>query len=176
MGTCAGRLFHRIRLPVDILSARPEPPMEIPSRFFLCGRCRAQVLVCSYCDRGQIYCAGKCAQQARTASMRAAGARYQASRIGRFNHAARSRRYRARLRNVTHQGSPPTQSDALLAVNSTAAVKPSVCASPILPAVSRCYFCGRAQSAFVRTGPLRRRVRRIACQPDQKGADCGRSP
>ena len=26
------------------------------AQFFLCGRCRAQVLICSHCDRGQIYC------------------------------------------------------------------------------------------------------------------------
>ena len=46
-----------------------------------CGiaRCQAQVLVCSCCDRGQIYCTGGCAQEARHQAQRAAGGRYQAS-------------------------------------------------------------------------------------------------
>lgn len=150
--------------------------MDIPGRFFLCGRCRTQVLICSYCDHGQIYCAGKCSQQARSASMREAGIRYQASRIGRFNHAARSRRYRARLQNVTHQGSPPIPPSALLMANSTASLKPSFNTSLTAPAGPCCRFCGRAQPVFVRTGPLRRRVRRIACQPERRGIDNGHSP
>jgi hypothetical protein len=29
---------------------------EGAGRFFLCARCRAQVLVCRRCDRGQTYC------------------------------------------------------------------------------------------------------------------------
>jgi hypothetical protein len=37
---------------------------------------------------------------------RAAGRRYQASRRGRVAHALRARSYRARRKNVTHQGSP----------------------------------------------------------------------
>jgi hypothetical protein len=56
-------------------------------RFFLCGRCRAQVLICSHCDRGQIYCGERCAGAARRNSLHAAG-RYQASRRGRLRHAA----------------------------------------------------------------------------------------
>lgn len=150
--------------------------MDIPGRFFLCERCRTQVLICSYCDRGQIYCAGKCAQQARSTSMRDAGIRYQASRIGRVKHAARSRRYRTRLHNVTHQGSPPLPPSALLKVNSEASVKPSFSANLIAPAGPCCCFCGRAQPVFVRTGPLRCRVRRIACKPERRGIDNGHSP
>ena len=38
---------------------------ETPCRMFLCARCRRQALVCRRCDRGQIYCAGTCAQEAR---------------------------------------------------------------------------------------------------------------
>ena len=77
------------------------------ARLFVCLRCRAQVLVCSHCDRGQIYCAGACAQEARQRSRQAAGKRYQATYRGRLNHAARAGRYRARQKIVTHQGSPP---------------------------------------------------------------------
>ena len=75
--------------------------MESSGRFFLCAGCRVQVLVCSYCDRGQIYCAGTCAPRARHESMRAAGRRYQDSHRGRRKHAERSRRYRARQNKVT---------------------------------------------------------------------------
>ena len=88
--------------PCALLPAAPTT-----ARLFLCARCQAQVLVCSHCDRGQIYCAQGCAQTARRDAQRAAGRRYQASRRGRVNHAARAGRYRARQNNVTHQGSPP---------------------------------------------------------------------
>lgn len=33
-------------------------------RFFLCALCRRQALICSHCDRGQIYCAGDCRRAA----------------------------------------------------------------------------------------------------------------
>ena len=136
--------------------------METTSRFFLCARCRSQVCICSFCDRGQIYCAGTCAKQSRAASVRAAGARYQASRKGRFNHAARSRRYRARQNKVTHQGSPTQSPDALLPTNSTAAIVPAVKPKLDVSAAVHCHFCGQPQPAFVRRGFLRCRVRRIA--------------
>jgi transposase len=74
--------------------------MADDGRLFLCSRCRVQVLVCRRCDRGQIYCSGSCSTQARRASVAAAGRRYQASRRGRFAHAARARRYRARAKIV----------------------------------------------------------------------------
>jgi hypothetical protein len=88
---------------------------RLPGRLFLCLACRAQVLICSHCDRGHVYCAKGCAQQARRRSLREAGHRYQASRRGRIKHAERARRYRARKNTVTHQGSPPDRTEALLA-------------------------------------------------------------
>ena len=33
---------------------------DASARLFLCAGCRAQALICSCCDRGQIYCAGDC--------------------------------------------------------------------------------------------------------------------
>jgi hypothetical protein len=77
-----------------------------PARLFVCMGCRSQALICSCCDRGQIYCAGDCADRARHHAQRAAGRRYQSSRRGRLAHAVRARRYRARGKKVTHQGSP----------------------------------------------------------------------
>ena len=100
----------------------PEPS----ARRFLCERCRTPVLVCSHCDRGQIYCAGGCAATARSEHQRAAARRYQCSRSGRFKHAARTRRWRERraaltrpaltspAQSVTHQGCPPAASAAVL--------------------------------------------------------------
>ena len=100
--------------------------LEPVARRFLCARCRAPVLVCSACDRGQIYCASGCSVLARRQSQRAAARRYQCSRCGRFMHAARTRRWRARqavsaslalasvAQSVTHQGSQLATPDAVL--------------------------------------------------------------
>ena len=40
-------------------------PVEAPARLFVCVGCQVQVLICRCCDRGQIYCASGCAQEAR---------------------------------------------------------------------------------------------------------------
>ncbi len=139
------------------------------ARFYLCADqgCRVQVLICSDCDRGHIYCAD-CAPGARRRSLHGAGRRYQASSRGRIKHAERSRRYRARQYRareniVTHHGSPPDQTDALLIED------PVVVVEQPLPVDSRqpprrqgwcCSRCGRRCSTHVRQGFLPRRVRR----------------
>jgi hypothetical protein len=86
----------------------------LSARLFLCAGCRAQSVICSCCDRGQIYCAGDCAARARHRAQRAAGQRCQTSRRGRLAHADRTRRYRARCKKVTHHGSPEPLPDDLL--------------------------------------------------------------
>jgi hypothetical protein len=140
-------------------------------RFFLCERCRAQVLICSCCDRGQIYCAGGCAPIARAERRQDVARRYQTSRNGRFAHAARSRRYRARRKIVTHHGSPDCHGDVdVMAASVTTPMKASDMAdAPLLPAPAistrlpagvlghHCHWCGRCCSPFVRREPLRRR-------------------
>jgi hypothetical protein len=148
--------------------------MDPVGRFFLCGRCRAQVLICSHCDRGQVYCAAECSQAARRESQRQAGRRYQQGRRGRFAHAERARRYRQRQRqknNVTHQGSPPLPPDGLLAANSMSEAprftriqvphQPTMSASLRVVDRWRCHFCGRCCAEYVRSGFLRRRVPRV---------------
>lgn len=111
---------------------RPAHPRQLvgvlmrdqAARRFVCARCRAPVLVCSHCDRGQIYCATGCAATARCERQRDAARRYQCSRPGRFKHAARTQRWRDRravaatsaAQSVTHQGCPPSASDAVLVV------------------------------------------------------------
>jgi hypothetical protein len=73
-----------------------------------CARCGKTVLICSYCDRGQIYCADGCARQARRESLQRAGATYQGTFAGRRKHAARQMNYRRKKQEVTHQGPRPT--------------------------------------------------------------------
>jgi len=68
----------------------------LSGRLFLCAGCRRQVIVCSCCDHGQIYCTGACAKQARRRTVQQAGRRYQASHRGRRMHAARMSHWRAR--------------------------------------------------------------------------------
>ena len=118
------------------------------ARRFLCARCRAPTLVCSHCDRGQIYCTTGCAAVVRQQSQRDAGRRYQGSRPGRFMHAARTQRWRERRallgvllagsetatpQLVTHQGSPTLASDAVLVAVPTPM---AAAAAPAAPAPS----------------------------------------
>ncbi len=134
--------------------------MDRSARLFLCVTCRRQRLICSRCDRGQRFCGKVCAEQARTASLRAAGQRYQASRPGRFSHAARQRRYRARCKKVTHHGSA-----AITVTVSSPPVLPAATAQVVLPIslpstrpmalLIRCHVCGQACSPFIRRRWLR---------------------
>lgn len=151
--------------------------MDPTSRLFLCARCRKQVVICSRCDRGQIYCADGCSPIARQHSLRAAARRYQQSRQGRFNHAERMRRYRLRQQKVTHQGSESATPNALLSTNSPIGLSsPVLDAEPLAQAAVRCGFCGRSCSAFVRQGFLRhRRVPHIV-NPDRRGVQYDHFP
>jgi hypothetical protein len=132
-----------------------------PVRLLLCAGCRAQALICSCCDRGQIYCAGDCAQRARRRSQTAAGRRYQSSHRGRHAHAVRARRYRARCKKVTHHGSLPPPTDDLLPSGSPVIASDAASSDdrPRGPAL-HCHWCGRRCPGLVRQGFLRRRVRR----------------
>jgi len=170
-----------------------------PARLFLCASCRAQAVICSCCDRGQIYCAGDCARHARRHAQGAAGRRYQSSRRGRLAHAARARRYRARCKKVTHHGSPEPAVDGLLptgppAMASAAASSderqrqrvarhssrgggPAGLSLNTQRAALRCHWCGRPCPDVVRQGFLRRRWRRRGLlRPDRRGPRHGDAP
>ena len=154
-------------------SGSPDRIEETPARFFLCGRCRAQVLICSGCDRGQIYCAEGCARQARHSAQRAAGRRYQTSRRGRIAHALRARNYRHRQKNVTHQGSPPQPPDDLLSPNPAAANEvPSSGDFSRRPAWC-CRWCGCRCPELVRQDFLRCRGSRTVAR---RGPEHDHSP
>ena len=45
--------------------------MQSSARLFNCARCRCQVVICSHCDRGNLYCGKRCSQAARRQSVRA---------------------------------------------------------------------------------------------------------
>lgn len=129
--------------------------MQATGRLFLCARCRAQVFICRRCDRGNRYCDGECARAARRESQRAAGRRYQDSRRGRFAHAARARRHRARCKFVTHHRSlAPSPNDVLQPDLDAAVALANAAGSAAAP---RCHCCGCALPPFVRTGFVRRR-------------------
>jgi hypothetical protein len=135
-------------------------------RLYNCERCQLQVRICLRCDHGNVYCAGECAKVRRRESLRRAQARYQRTRRGARHHAARQRRWRERQReeaqNVTHQGSPITVTQCIVAV-SPVTQSESADASPekpdpvpkIRPSLERCAFCGVTLPAWTRQRPWR---------------------
>jgi len=145
------------------------------ARLFVCVGCRSQALICSCCDRGQIYCADDCASRARRGAQRDAGRRYQDSRRGRLAHAERARRYRARRKNVTHQGSPPSPLDDLVPSGPLAiAGGARVSDDRSRRLASHCHWCGRRCPELVRQVLLRRRGgRRCVPRPDWMGGGHG---
>ena len=137
--------------------------MQSSARLFNCARCRCQVVICSHCDRGNLYCGKRCSQAARHRSVRAAGERFQKSRRGRFAHAERQRRYRRRRRQkVTHQGSPPGTPDETLPTESRTSAERIESPAAVAADGIRCHLCGRMCSQFVRQRFLHRRPAREA--------------
>ena len=94
--------------------------MDRTARLFLCACCRDQVLLCSHCDRGQLYCSRACSRVSRRERRRQTAQRYQSSRCGQLKHAARTARWRERrslrqhINKVTHQGCLVAHADAPL--------------------------------------------------------------
>ncbi len=107
----------RLASPVDIASALTGiASMPATGRLFVCARCRAQVIVCRRCDRGQIYCDGDCslaARQSQHARGRAAATSAAAMAASRTPNGCAA--IAARQNKVTHQGSAAPAADALLA-------------------------------------------------------------
>lgn len=134
--------------------------MPDTGRMYVCALCRAQVIVCRRCDRGQIYCGRSCATRARWAAQKAAGQRYQSSRPGRFAHAVRARRYRARIKLrtkiVTHQGSAMPTGGDLLPAKAVVADLPIGAGEPAVASTAvRCACCGARCAQAVRLGFVR---------------------
>lgn len=74
--------------------------MKHSLRLYSCTFCHTQVLICSNCDRGQIYCASTCALTARKKSCKQANRRYQKTFKGKMNNALRQRRFRQRSKKI----------------------------------------------------------------------------
>jgi hypothetical protein len=137
--------------------------MQSSARPFNCARCRRQVVICSHCDRGNIYCGRRCSETARRQSRREAGRRYQRTRGGRFAHAARQRRYCQRRRaKVTHQGSPPDMADGTLPAESMTSARRNEVSVVVAGDDIRCHLCRRVCSHFLRQSFLHRRPTREA--------------
>ncbi len=162
-------------------------------RLLICARCSCQVRICTRCDRGNVYCSKFCAGLARSRSLRGAGRRYQQTRAGRRNHAARQQRYQLRQpKKVTHQGPHKDLAeirpgaDTAMELTKQPAVAKEVPREHDVRSVSKnnetqtaggqkaktthCHFCGGSCGEFTRLGPLRswrtrRGRRRQARQP-----------
>jgi hypothetical protein len=154
--------------------------MDRPARLYLCVHCKAQVVLCSRCDRGNRYCGRTCSRQARAQAQRQAAQRYQGSWRGRMAHALRARRWRRAsvaagageaAHCVTHQGSQPAVLTAPLAACTPLHLcteLPACAAANPAPssAAAACWYCRRCGArqgvhlrlGFVRHGlPARRR-------------------
>ena len=132
--------------------------MEPTPRLFLCIRCHEQVVLCSWCDHGQIYCGRTCAELARQKSLRLARLRYQHTFNGRRNHAACQARYRARLKNkVMDHGSPQTNRCDVINLPEKKTE------NTVIVQISQpmtCCFCKTPVSDWIRNDFLRRRDRK----------------
>lgn len=155
--------------------------MKATARLYNCARCHKQVVLCSHCDNGNIYCLDGCAARARRESIRKANKRYRRGRKGRTNAAHRQANHRRRKRShivdeaesenkVTHQGSPgdcssdsmPNDSEANR-LEQKSPVTATSSASTTAPADEiHCRCCGRPVRLQLRRGYLRQRRRKIS--------------
>jgi hypothetical protein len=154
-------------------------------RLFACARCQRLVAICTYCDRGQLYCGKACSQQTRRELSRESSERYQASPKGRRRHAARQARHRKKIlekqsaEEVTHRGTPTPVAEIRLR-SSIAESPPTVRCKEAGEGVRagadgvQCDFCGALCQPFARREPLRSRRRRRATDP--RGSRAGRFP
>jgi hypothetical protein len=128
--------------------------MPSSSRLYQCCRCHAQVIVCRQCDRGQRYCTGGCSEAARKESLKRAREKYQATRPGRFNNAARQQRYRERQQHkVTHHRSLAIMRRDVLQTLPDALKRADMSVEP--GATVRCHHCGAVCDPFLRSDFLR---------------------
>lgn len=133
--------------------------MPTSSRLYQCLRCHSPIVICHRCDRGQRYCALGCSKKARVVSQKRASKKYQATRQGRFNNAARQRRFRARQKQkVTHHSSLQIPHYAVLTRQLSAPKRPPE--RPKHTATIRCHHCGEVCSPFLRHDFIRHRARR----------------
>ena len=123
--------------------------MNSTARIYNCVRCRHQCIICSDCDRGNIYCGSICARQSRTQNHRIANQIYQKTFRGKQQHSVRQRAYRLRQKQkVTDQGSVLSSQNDLLPASENDAEK-------IGFSQTHCHFCRKKVSPYFRNGYLR---------------------
>ena len=139
---------------------RQNTPMELSARLYNCVGCNVLVIICSHCDRNNIYCGSTCSRAARQKSCSMASHRYQETHRGRFKNAERQRRYRGRQKNkVTHHSSPVLPPCAVLPR------QPNERVSETLNGRYPCHFCGKPCSPYFRHGYLRHSPSRSSFWP-----------
>ena len=117
-------------------------------RLFNCRKCTKQVVICSHCDRGNIYCSNVCANQSRINNHRLSNQLYQRTYRGKLLHALRQKHYRARQKEkVTDQCSTEAPINDLL----PELKNEKKCR---LKNIVRCDFCHTRVSHFFRNGYL----------------------
>ena len=132
------------------------------NRLFNCVACSRLRLICTKCDRGNIYCS-VCAPERRLQARRRASARYQATPRGKRMHADRQRRYRERrkMQEVTHNGSKQIYRRALLE-RARKLPLPSPPSDTEIDSKNRlCCYCGKSPSRLLRTDTLQAHARAI---------------
>ena len=127
-------------------------PEQRTFRCFQCAYCREQVLICTCCDRGNIYCP-PCAPIAHQVALKEAAKRYQSTPQGKKKHAQRQRRYQASKNknnaDLTHKGSQGSGLCDSLILSYLATVFLKGCSK------TRCHFCQKEGPIFLRVDFLR---------------------
>lgn len=123
--------------------------MKTSARLYHCLRCQSQVIICRICDRGQRYCTKGCSAHARAESRQRAAKKYQSSRQGRFNNAARQCRFRQRQKQkVTHHCSIQVPHHDVLKNQARGSIKVKVPAQ--ISSILRCHHCNEVCGPFLR--------------------------
>jgi hypothetical protein len=121
------------------------------ARLYQCARCHRQVLICSHCDRGNIYCAGDCADLSRQEKLKEAQKRYEKTDKAKKAKAQRQQRYRqCKKRKATHQGSTITPLYDLLLLE-LEKLKKQLQKCHFTHCIHHCcHFCGAQCQEFLR--------------------------
>lgn len=131
--------------------------MQTSSRLYQCLRCHAPTIICHRCDHGHRYCNKGCSKKARVSSLKRASKKYQATRQGRFNNAARQQRFRERQKQkVTHQSSLKSPRYDVLTKRLSTPKSPIV--RPKHTIIVCCHHCGEVCNPFLRHDFLRHHV------------------
>jgi hypothetical protein len=130
--------------------------MEPSARLYNCVCCRQLVVLCSECDKGNIYCFDGCSEKQRTQSLREAGKRYQGTFKGKRNAARRQAEFRERTRKATAEPPSPENKVTLQgAEENTLPVLMDLDPREGEVGLMYCHCCGKPVDHFLRPGFIR---------------------